>query len=90
MKQLYLDNVKSVSDKPIRENSSSWEVVSNELMGSNSQNSEVAEISTPVRDMPRLLGNLTEVVAGFKNSMDAFNVNQVTAIVCCKTTTGIT
>jgi hypothetical protein len=38
---------------------------------------EVAEISTPVRDMPRLLGNLTEVVAGLKNSMDAFNVNRV-------------
>ena len=64
MKQLYLDNVKSVSDKPIRDNSSSSEVVSNELMGSNSQSSEVAEISTPERDIPRLLGNLTEVVAG--------------------------
>jgi hypothetical protein len=38
---------------------------------------EVAEISTPVRDMPRLLDNLTEVVAGLKNSMDAFNVNRV-------------
>jgi hypothetical protein len=31
-----LDNVKFVSDKPMRENSSSSEVVSNELMGSNS------------------------------------------------------
>ena len=29
------------------------------------------------RDIPRLLGNLTEVVAGLKNSMDSFNVNQV-------------
>jgi hypothetical protein len=26
---------------------------------------------------PQLLGNLTEVVAGLKNSMDSFNVNQV-------------
>jgi hypothetical protein len=77
LKQLYLDNVKSVSDKPIRENSSSSEVVSNELMGSNSQSSEVAEISTPERDIPRLLGNLTEVVAGLQNSMDSFNVSQV-------------
>ena len=72
-----MDNVKSVSDKPIRDNSSSSEVVSNELMGSNSQSSEVAEISTPERDIPRLLGNLTEVVAGLNNSMDSFNVNQV-------------
>ena len=77
MKQLYLDNVKSVSDTPIRENSSSSEVVSNELMGSNSQSSEVAEISTPERDIPWLLGNLTEVVAGLQNSMDSFNVSQV-------------
>ena len=77
MKQLYLDNVKSVSDKPIRENSSSLEVVSNELMCNNSQSSEVAEISTPERDISRLLGNLNEVVAGLKNSMDSFNVNQV-------------
>ena len=77
LKQLYLDNVKSVSDKPIRENSSSSEVVSNELMGSNTQSSEVAEISTPERDIPRLLGNLTEVVAGLQNSMDSFNVSQV-------------
>ena len=90
MKQLYLDNVIFVSDKPIGENSSSSEVVSNELMGSNSQISEVAEISTLERDIPRLLGNLTKVVAGLENSMDSFNVNQVTAIVCCKTTTGIT
>jgi hypothetical protein len=58
-----LDNVKSVSDKPMRDNS-------NELMGSNSQSSEVAEISTPERDISRLLGNLNEVVAGLKNSMD--------------------
>ena len=63
LKQLYLDTVKSVSDKPMRENSSSSEVISNELMGSNSQRSEVAEISTPERDIPQLLGNLTEVVA---------------------------
>ena len=77
MKQLYLDNVKSVSDKPMRENSSSSEVVSNELMGSNSQISEVAEISTLERDIPRLLCNLTKVVAGLKNSMNSFNVNQV-------------
>jgi hypothetical protein len=77
LKQLYLDNVKSVSDKPMRENSSSLEVVSNEVMGNNSQSSEVAEISTPERDTPRLLGNLNEVVAGLKNSMDSFNVNQV-------------
>ena len=90
LKQLYLDNVISVSDKPIGENSSSSEVVSNELMGSNSQISEVAEMSTLERDIPRLLGNLTKVVAGLENSMDSFNVNQVTAIVCCKTTTGIT
>ena len=55
LKQLYLDNVKSVSDKPIRENSSSLEVVSNELMCNNSQSSEVAEISTPERDIPRYL-----------------------------------
>ena len=89
LKQLYLDSVKSVSNKPIRENSSSWEVVSNELMGSNSQNSEVAEISTPEGDIPRLLGNLTEVVAGFMNSMDSFNVSQVNSS-CCKTTAGIT
>ena len=89
LKQLYLDSVKSVSDKPMRENSSSWEVVSNELMGSNSQNSEVAEISTPERDIPRLLGNLTEVVAGLMNSMDSFNVIQVNSS-CCKTTAGIT
>jgi len=67
LKQLYLDNVKSVSDKPMRENSSNSEVVSNEL----------AEIATPERDIPRLLGNLTEVVAGHKNSMDSFNVNHV-------------
>ena len=73
----------------MRENSSSSEVVSNELMGSNSQISEVAE-TTLERDIPRLLGNLTKVVAGLENSMDSFNVNQVTAIVCCKTTTGIT
>ena len=33
LKRLYLDNVKSVSDEPMRENSSSSEVVSNELMG---------------------------------------------------------
>ena len=46
MKQLYLDNVKSVSDEPIRDNSSSSEVVSNELMCNNSQSSEVTEIST--------------------------------------------
>ena len=45
LKQLYLDNVKSVSDKPMRDNS-------NELMGSNSQSSEVAEISTPERYTP--------------------------------------
>jgi hypothetical protein len=57
----------SVSDKPIGENSSSSEVVSNELMGSNSQISEVAEISTLERDIPRLLCNLTKVVAGLKN-----------------------
>ena len=81
MKQLYLDNVKSVSDKPIRENSSSLEVVSNELMCNNSQSSEVAEISTPERDISRLLGNLNEVVAGLKNSMDSFNVNQVNSSV---------
>ena len=66
LKQLYLDNVKSVSDKPMREHSSSSEVISNELMGSNSQRSEVAEISTPERDIPRLLGHLTEVVAVLK------------------------
>ena len=66
MKQIYLDNVKSVSDKPMRENSSSSEVVSNEPMGSNSQSSQVGEISTPERDIPRLLGNLTEVVAGIQ------------------------
>ena len=77
LKQLYLDNVKSVSDKPMRENSSSLEVVSNEVMGNNSQSSEVAEISTPEREIPQLLGNLTEVVAGLKNSMNSFNVNQV-------------
>jgi hypothetical protein len=77
LKQLYLDNVKSVSDKPIRDNSLSSEVVSNELMGNNSQSSEVAEISTPERDIPWLLGNLTEVVAGLQNSMDSFNVSQV-------------
>ena len=46
MKQLYLDNVKSVSDEPVRENSSNSEVVSNELMRNNSQSSEVTEIST--------------------------------------------
>jgi hypothetical protein len=79
LKQLYLDNIIFVSDKPIRENSSSSEVVSNELIGSNSQISEVAEISTLERDIPRLLGNLTEVVAGLKNSMDSFNVNQMTS-----------
>ena len=78
MKPLYLDNVKSVSDEPMLENSSSSKVVSNELMGNNSQSSEVvsselmgnnsqcweyAKISTPEREIHRLLGNLTEVVA---------------------------
>ena len=77
LKQLYLDNVKSVSDEPIRENRSSSEFVSNELVCNNSQSSEVAEISTPEREIPQLLGNLTEVVAGLKNSMNSFNVNQV-------------
>lgn len=66
LKQLYLDNVKSVSDTPIRDNSSSSEVVSNEPMGSTVQSSAVTAISTPERDIPRLLGNLTEVVAGLK------------------------
>jgi hypothetical protein len=61
----------------MRENSSSSEVVCNALMGIHSQRSEVAEISTPERDIPRLIGNLTEVIAGLKNSMDSFNVNQV-------------
>jgi hypothetical protein len=37
LKQLYLDNVKSVSDKPMRDNSSSSEVVCSELMRTNSQ-----------------------------------------------------
>ena len=66
-----------MSDEPIRENRSSSEFVSNELMCNNSQSSEVAEISTPEREIPQLLGNLTEVVAGLKNSMDSFNVNQI-------------
>ena len=51
----------------MRENSSSSEVVCNELMGSNSQSSEVAEISIPERDIHQLLGNLTEVVAGLQS-----------------------
>ena len=63
LKPLYLDNVKSVSYEPMRENSSSSEVVSNELMGNNSQSWEYAKISTPEREIHRLLGNLTEVVA---------------------------
>ena len=37
LKQLYLDNVKSVSDEPMRDNSSSSEVVCSELMLNNSQ-----------------------------------------------------
>jgi hypothetical protein len=63
LKPLYLDNVKSVSDEPMRENSSSSKVVSNGLMGNNSQRWKYAKISTPEREIHRLLGNLTEVVA---------------------------
>jgi hypothetical protein len=37
LKQLYLDNVKSVSDEPMRDNSSISEVVCSELMRNNSQ-----------------------------------------------------
>jgi hypothetical protein len=70
LKQLYLDNVISVSDKPIGENSSSSEVVSNELMGSNSQISEVAEISTLMNgkeeDGTPFIVAVAELVAKFK------------------------
>jgi hypothetical protein len=45
---------------------------------SNKENTlQTFSISTPERDIPRLLGNLTEVVAGLQNSMDSFNVSQV-------------